>query len=1119
MRGPQKRTKTVYFRQIVALLAVFIAPACLVRAAELTVLTTAIQIRSLTAKEANRNYPVRLRGVVTYFEPVSPMFFLQDASGGIWINWPLNSPRPAVGEVIELRGVSTQIDFAPDIQNPTWTVVGHAPLPRPKLVNFTQMASTREDSVRIQIDGIIRNVGYLQNSGQKILRMDLAMDDSKVQVQIPWDGGPLPYHLVDGTVRLVGVCGANFSPKNQLVGVAIYVTSMADVTVLVKPADQPFSTPRMSVDSLQRFGFQTNLGHRVNVAGTVTADIGRAGLYIADDTGSLYIDSPEDLHLSPGDRIEALGYPGFFDAHVRLEDATLRKLRSGPSPQPKAINVKQAMSGEFDSSLVSMQGKVISHAVLPHEVQLAIESDGMIFSAISQTSLTGLAQQGSIVRVAGVLVATLDSARKVTSFKLLIPSRGEVRTVQAAPWWSLKRVLLLAGILVLGTILTLAWVAVLRRRVNEKTETLRATVEATSEGILVVDAAGKIVTYNNKFREIWKTPADVLQTGSDSEAVRFVLDLVADPEEFLRKIEALKLSDEVETEEIIPLNDGRIIERHSEPQRLQNRLVGRVWGFRDVTARHRAEEELRNAKEAAEIANRSKSEFLANMSHEIRTPMNGILGMTGLALATDVTDEQKEYLQLVKSSADSLLHVINDILDFSKIEAGKFIIDPAETALRPALDNTVRSVALAAHQKGLELCTDIAADVPSHVLIDYERLRQVLLNLLSNAIKFTHQGEVELKVSCVSKSDSQAELAFSVRDTGIGIPEDKHAGIFEAFVQADSSTSRRFGGTGLGLAISSRFVQLMGGRIELQSSPGTGSSFAFSLTCPTTQPSQPAAPAISLAGQRLLIADGNKTNRRILQSMLAAWGCSAIAARDGNEAVELITGALQNGQPFQAVLLDSHLSGIDGFAVAAKIGTLNGPPCVPIMMLRSSQVSADSAHCRRLGIDLYVVKPVGAADILRTLESAINAAEHLVDADVNSEAPLVSTPQLRLLVAEDNRTNRHLAQRLLEKQGHIVTLACDGQEALWKYDREKFDAVLMDIQMPAMDGFEATAAIRERERTSGRRTPIIALTAHAIAGYRESCLQAGMDGYVSKPISTQELFAVLDSLRVETSVG
>ena len=844
----------------------------------LPTLTSCAQVRSLSAKEAKRGYPVQIRGVVTYFDAFTPDLFVQDQSGGIWIQWTRGLAEPTVGDLIEVRGSSTQTDFAPDIQHPVWRVIGHAPLPKPKRVSFSQMASTREDARWIEVDGTVRRVSFSEGVARdRVLVVALSLGDGNVEVHIPWNGSPVPPHMVDAVVRMRGACGALFSPKNQLIGVSLYVPSLSYVSILQDPPRNPFSASSMSVDSLQRFGFRTNAGHRVKITGTVTATLPNNSFYVADETGSLLVNSIANAGFVPGDRIEALGFPGFFESHVRLEDSTVREVGRGNSPNPTIISTRQATSGEFDSALVSIEGRLVNISRSPHETLLVLESGNRDLLGCFSVAGGASATDGSIIRLTGILIDGFDALQKVSSFKILIRSPLDAQIVRQASWWSVRRALLVVAILILGTLVALAWIAILRRRVEERTETLRATLESTQEGILVVDADGTIDSFNRKFTEIWHMPESILHSGQDADAISFVLKQVKNPDAFAERIRFLYQYPDLEINDTIELCDGRTLERHTEPRRIKNKYAGRVWTFRDVTARRQAEQELRTAKEIAERANLYKSEFLANMSHEIRTPMNGILGLTQLTLETDLSREQRQYLDSVKTSADSLLGIINDILDFSKIEAGKFVISPVETELRPALEATLRMFAVRAHQKGLELLFEMDRDVPEYVLIDFDRVRQVLVNLLSNAIKFTESGEIAMSVDVLRKSEFDVDLEFCVRDTGIGIAEDKHSDIFDAFVQADNSTSRRFGGTGLGLTISSRLAQLMDSRIRVQSQPGKGSSFSFQLTCAVSGKQEAACRdnvVLPPAGQsiadvspkqgislRLLVAEDNPTNR------------------------------------------------------------------------------------------------------------------------------------------------------------------------------------------------------------------------------------------------------------------
>ena len=845
--------------------------------AKLRTITGVAEIHSLAPDEARRGYPVHLRAVVTYFEPVSPDFFIQDKTGGIWVHWTKDLPQPKSGQLIDLQGFTTQDDFAPDIIKPTWQVLGNVPMPAPKKVALEEMASTRMDSQWVDIEGIVRSAVPTEN---RPLEFFLEVMGGRVVGYIP-GLTQVPPGFIDSRIRVNGVCGAIFNQKNQMVGVSLYVPSLDWVKTIEPGAQNPYALPSRPIATLQRFTFGGLPEHRVKVSGVVTGQFEGKQLYISDPSGNLYIELNQPVALRPGDRVEAVGFAGSIDFTPALLDAECRRVDTGAPSAPVAVQAEHALDDKYDSTLVTMEGTLTGRSTLQQEDVMIINHGPATFRAVAGPGASDperTLREGSLVRVTGICVLQKGIVGTPESIKLRLRSPADLVLVESASWWTRERALLILALVAVVTIAISGWVMILRRRVRSQMTELQTKNSALAQAV-----------------------------------------------------------------------------------------------------------------DDAKQATRLKSEFLANMSHEIRTPMNAILGMTSLALDSNSREEQQEYLTDVMNSAESLLSLLNDILDLSKIEAGRMELSPTVVSLSLLVQDATRFLSQAARQKGLHLTWSCAPDLPDDLMADPLRLRQVLLNLIGNAIKFTETGTVDVHAELESEDQNAILVRFAVRDTGLGIPEDKRALIFESFCQADGSTSRKYGGTGLGLTISSRLVELMRGSIWVESQLGVGSTFFFTARLARATPPEPQPPP-----------------------------------------------KVKNVAP--VVALDSEAR-----------------------------------------------KQLGSLDIL---------------------------------VAEDNFVNLKLITRLLERWGQRVTLAANGREALDAYYQKAFDLVILDIQMPELDGFEVAAAIRESEKKSGRYTPIMALTAHALVGQQEECLSRGIDGFATKPIQPRKLLKTLISLapRVPRSV-
>lgn len=653
----------------------------------------------------------------------------------------------------------------------------------------------------------------------------------------------------------------------------------------------------------------------------------------------------------------------------------------------------------------------------------------------------------------------------------------------------------------------------LEQRVAERTAYLNALVETSPLGIATTDRAGRVRICNTAFERLFQYAREEV-IGAELDRLVAGPQSIGEAADFTRRSEA---GEAIRATTQRRRKNGTLLDVELYAVRLI--VSGEQGGgllvlYHDISDRKRAEQDLREAKEMAEGANQAKSDFLANMSHEIRTPMNGIIGMTQLALEAELSAEVREYLSMAKSSADSLLSLLNDILDFSKIEAGKFEFESLPFALRENLGQTMKALGHSAHRKSLELAWHVAPDVPEWLLGDCGRLRQVLVNLVGNAIKFTERGEVVVSVGLVASTPAWTELHFTVRDTGIGIPEDKQALIFAAFTQADPSTTRKYGGTGLGLAIAQRLVAMMEGTVKVESQPGRGSTFHFTvrLRLPEEKFVPPALDDPSaLRGLPVLIVDDNETNRLILAEIFKQWGMAPQTVASGRQALEALKQPGE-GRAFRLAVIDAQMPEMDGFMLASEIRKNGGSPDLPLIMLSSMSQLSDKTKIRESGIFSCLTKPAQPSELLNAILMAVGTPLRSVSSekDTPPEGQRNGKSPLRILLAEDNPVNRQLATKLLEKRGHRVITAGNGREALAALEREQVDLVLMDVQMPDIDGLEAMRLIRQKEKVHGGHLPIISVTAHVMKGDRDNCIAAGADDYVSKPLQPAELFSAIE---------
>ena len=1092
-------------------------------------LRLAEQVLTLSREKAGTGLPVKLSGVVTWVRGSANYIYLQDASGGIRLRLPpsIRPSRDMLYSLMEVTGTTAEGNFAPEILASELVSIGKESVPAPRAITLDQAMTGIEESQSVEMIGYLREVKREGNWSE--LSLTSASGEFTVR---------LPAHeelakLKGATVRVIGVCVAQTNERHELTGITL-LTPNHDCIQVEEPAPaDPFAIPSRTIASLRRYSPIQAFNHRVRVVGQVIQQAPGRYLHIQDGASGLLVLSRGTEPLKLGDAVEFSGLPGRDSNRLVLREAVYRRFGDGLEPKPAEITAAGNAVKDLDGQLVQAEGRLLEANHGEPDSTLLLQTAAGTFAAKLEDHDFPLPLIGAELKVTGVYLVDFDEYRQPRTFHIRLRAPTDIVVLKNPSWLTASHALAVAGLLGGIVLLTITWLSILRRRVNQQTARIREQlekeaalearhsdiVENASDFIFTLDQAGRFTSFNAAGERITGYPrAQALQLN--------IRDLIA-PDHADQPLPIFGLQAELDGtvtfQTRFKTQDGRLlwIETNARLIRQHGQAPGILGVARDITDRKQIEEELRRARDAAEANTKSKSVFLANMSHEIRTPMNGVIGMSNLLLNTPLNDEQRDFAETIRHSAESLLTILNDILDFSKIEAGKLHFDRVDFDLPETVEITLELLAARAAEKGIELASYLPQSLPRHLRGDPGRLRQILLNLVGNAIKFTAQGEVILAVAVEKETDHDVRLLFEITDTGPGVDATTQGTLFQPFQQADSSTTRKFGGTGLGLAISKQIVNLMEGQIGVRSIPGKGSTFWFTLLLekqPSGATHAPLTNATALKGLRTLIVDDNATNRKILQHYSAGWELRDACASSGAAALATLRAAALAHDPFNLILLDYQMPEMDGLMLAREIQrdpTLSG---ARLILLTSWDRRFSREELAEHGIIRMLVKPIRQLDLLGALLRCVHLGFATLSNDaLRSVAPMAeiepaerthsTVRPLRILVAEDNLVNQRVSRMQLKNLGHAVEIAANGVEVLELLARGSYDAIFMDCQMPELDGYDTTRQIRQHPVHAKIR--IVAMTANAMQGDRERCLDAGMDDYVTKPTRPEDLAAAL----------